>query len=257
MQWKFGTASTADMKVVRKVQRAQIDSWVRKLAKGFDPEGIGVITVSRRGDGHLVLIDGQHRILAMRELGIANMKVPCKIYSGLKESEEARLFRLLNNTRRISAYDLFDKGVVSGDTECVAIAEIVESHGLKIAGDAADGKVCCVSALQSIHMRNGKVRPGLLSKTIAVAIRAWGRVAGAVSSPILQGIALILLRNGEDLDMDALVVRLSKYSGGPTALYGRAKALKEIQKGSLVELVAAVITQVYNKGRRASALPRL
>jgi hypothetical protein len=74
---------------------------VHTIAEKFDPDAIGVLTVSVRPDGTYLLLDGQHRLAALRQAGWdGQQKVPCDLRHGLSQVQEVALFVKLNNTAK-------------------------------------------------------------------------------------------------------------------------------------------------------------
>src|SRR5437764_10583991 len=59
-----------------------------QFAANFDPDAFGRLIVNFR-DGHWWVIDGQHRLAAVKILGWTDIKVECECYEGLTEKEEA------------------------------------------------------------------------------------------------------------------------------------------------------------------------
>ena len=78
----------ADMRVSTHAQRDLNESRVNKIVATLDLEQIGTPTVNWR-DGHWWLIDGQHRVEALRRFGFGDDKLQCWTYEELTEQEEA------------------------------------------------------------------------------------------------------------------------------------------------------------------------
>jgi len=238
-----------------RVQRSIIPARVRKLQQSMNLDGIGVITVSKRSDGTLVILDGQHRVQALIDNGMGEWRVECHVHHGLSLPQEAALFRTLNDTRRALPYDDFVKGVLAGDEECVAINDIVEGAGLKVADQVGDGRVRAVTALRRIYGSGESVAPETLRDTLDVAIAAWGRTADALDGQILTGIGLVLGRYTEEVDLPVLIRKLAKRPGGPPALLGDARGLKKLEGGSIARSIARLIVITYNRGKRVQLPP--
>lgn len=246
------------IRVDPEVQRQLIPARVSKLTEAMDLDGLGIITVSERGKGDLIALDGQHRIAALEQLGMGEWEVTCHVYSGLSKAQEAALFRRLNDTRKITPYDDFSKGLVEGDEECLAINEIIESHGLRVAGYGSDGTITCVSKLRQLYeSKNGRADGAVLADALTDSLAAWGVRYAAVEKNILGGLALVHRTYGSEVDRPALVNKLSKYKGGAAGLLGTARQLKDLRSASMERLVAAVIVEVYNRGRRSGQLEAL
>lgn len=249
-----GTLTTHD----ERVQRALIPSRVKELTRTIDLDAIGVITVSARPDGQLMVLDGQHRVTALMELGMGDWEVTCHVHHGLTVQDEAGLFRLLNNTRRPSAVDDYLKGVVEGDPECAEIDEIITSAGLRVALQTGPGLISCVGAMRKIYRGKSPIErggPRALEGALQTALAAWGQRPEATEGHIIAGLGQFFLRYDENIDRPALIRKLAKYKGGPSGLVGSARALYDIRGGTVGRCVAALIVDTYNRGRRSQLDP--
>jgi len=253
---KTTTIAACDIRVDPEVQRGIIPARVKALAEKLDLDALGVFTISDRGGRDYVAIDGQHRLAALERVGMGEWEVTCHVYSGLDMSQEAALFRRLNDTRKITPFDDFDKGLKEGDETCVAINEIVEGYGLTVkAGGGSDGSISCVNKMRQIYSINGVAPVGeVLSRTIEDALGAWGVTYAAVDKSVLGGLALVHKTYLDEIDRPALVKKLAKYKGGASGLLGTARLLKDLRSAPLERIVAQVIVETYNRGRRSGQL---
>jgi hypothetical protein len=238
-------------------QRDLIPSRVRRIAAELDLDGIGIITTSRRNgaSGAVVVIDGQHRLAALAHHEMSEWGVECREYSGLTLEQEAALFRRLNDTRRITAYDDFKAGLVAGDPECKSIVRIAREAGFKVKDTSHDGYICCVSALRYVYRQEGGAE--ILARTLEDARAAWGTTAAGVEKDLVRGLALLHQTYGDEIDRPALIKKLAKAAGGPSTIIGSARGLKQTLHASIARCVAMVIVGLYNKGRRSGTLSAL
>lgn len=246
------------LSVDENVQRDLIPARVKALAAKLDLDALGIFTVSERDDGQLVVLDGQHRLAALVSHDMDEWEVTCHIYRGLEEAQEAALFRRLNDTRAITPYDDFSKGLVEGDPEALAIDAICQKHGLSVTHYGGDGHVTCIRKLRQLYISNNGVANGaILDDALSVVLDAWGVHYPAVEKSILGGTAIVLSAYGKEIDRGKLVEKLAKEKGGPSGLLGRARMLKEMRTASVERLVASVIVGTYNKGRSTGKLAEL
>lgn len=87
------------------------------------------LVVSRRPDGSLFVIDGQHRLCgAIRRGDIPHL--PCVVVT---DADEAQTFIFLNTKRqRLSQGDIFNAMLAAGDESAKATAAILEQTGWKL-----------------------------------------------------------------------------------------------------------------------------
>ena len=240
------------------VQRQLTPGRVAEIKRSFDLFAVGVITVSQRADGDHYVIDGQHRLAAMVELGRGQAMVEAKVYEHLTIAEEARLFVLLNNTAKPKRLDRFQKSVIAGDPVAVAINDIVEANGFKVAPHFSPGNIRAVESLEMIyrgdHRLSATYHPEELAQTLEILGKAWS-FQPIIDGSVVHGMGLFVLRYKGRFDQDALVAKLTKEPGGPEAILGKARTFRTVHGGKVARNVAGVITELYNRGRRSGALP--
>lgn len=237
-----------------RVQRSLTAARVKQMADNLNMDAVGVLTVSRRANGDLVILDGQHRHAALITRGMSDTPVNCHAYTGLSLADEAALFRLLNNTRAATSMDDYLKGVIAQDPECLAIDRIVAHHGLKVALRSGEGVISCITAIRSLY-RRGETGPTALGFALYVATSAWGAHSHSVEGPIISGLGDVYLKHGEQVDRTVMIRKLQKFPGGAGGFLGRAKALHEMRAVTGVAKGAAMAAiTAYNRQRGDKAL---
>ena len=71
---------------------------VAGIVKNFDPAKLGVLVVSHRADGTYAVLDGQHRLAALRRLGYDAAN--CIVLEGMTIRQEADYFRRQNENKQ-------------------------------------------------------------------------------------------------------------------------------------------------------------
>lgn len=229
---------------------------VAQLAEDFDPDLVGVIHVSPRDRGMYAIIDGQHRVEAVRRALGGDQNVPCWVHRRIHTAKQASLFVGLNNSAKVPVLYEFLGRVNANQPDAVAIANIVESVGLKFSGTQSPGNIRCVGALQSVYAgaEDRGVGAKALALTLKVVLDAWGPTEVAVMGSVIEGIGLVILRYGDQLDPEALIQKLAASKGGALALLGQARQVKEMRGGTVARGFAGQVVTLYNKGRRIAAL---
>jgi hypothetical protein len=106
---------------------------IREIAADWDWDLCQPIAVSRREDGTLWVIDGQHRHAAAKLRGDISL-LPAQVLRFSGPAEEAEAFvRLNQQRRRLSGTELFRAAVAAGDPEKTSILAAIEGAGLTIA----------------------------------------------------------------------------------------------------------------------------
>lgn len=232
------------------VQRSLDRSRAAAIADKLDVNALGVLTVSRRANGANHVIDGQHRVEGLRLAGGENEKVQCRVFTGLSLEDEARLFRLLNNTKGLQALDKFRVRVVEGEPNAVAIYDMLTKYGWKVNFGGHDGSFSAVASLERVFLRDAAAA----ERAIATVTRAWGHLNSGGDGRIVEGIGLVYARYGSAADDSDVVERLAKYPGGPTRLLGAARGVHDVYRISVTQGVADIVVELYNARRKTRAI---
>lgn len=229
----------------REIRRARVD----RIVASFDLEQIGTPTVNER-DGHFYIIDGQHRIEALRELGWGDQQIQCWAYAGLSEEDEAEKFLKLNDTLAVDAFSKFKVGVHAGREAETDIDRIVRAADLRVSMDIRDGSVRAVGTLRRIYDRDGAAT---LARTLRICRDAYGD--SGLEAPVLDGIGLLCGRYNGEIDDAAAVTKLAKTHGGVNGLLGKAENMRRQTGNPRNHCVAAAAVELINAGRGGRKLP--
>lgn len=233
----------AQMRVSPLAQRELNPARVDRIAANFDPEDVGTPTVSRRDD-HYYIIDGQHRIAAMKEIGWEDQQIQCWVYEGMTEDQEAERFLKLNDTLVVNAMSKFKVSVHAGRERESDIDRVVRTQGCVVTHDKIEGAIGAVGTIGKVYDRGG---PAVLSRTIRIARDAYGDAG--MEAPILDGLGLVCARYNGSLDDAEATRRLRKVAGGSKGLLNTAENLRRRTGNQRGHCVAATVVEVYNRGR--------
>lgn len=239
----------ADMRVSPLAQRELNTSRVNKILKSFDLEQLGTPTVNERG-GHYYVIDGQHRIEALKAMGWEDQQVQCWTYVGLSEQDEAEKFLKLNDVLAVHGFAKFKVGVQAGRVEECDIDRIVRAQGLKVSMDSSEGSISAVGTLRRVYQQTG---PANLARALRLVRDAYGDIG--MIAVVIDGIALLCHRYEDALDDERAVTRLSTVNGGLNALLGQAENIRRQTGNQKRHCVAAAAVEILNGGRGGKKLP--
>lgn len=239
----------AEMKVNPLAQRELNPARVDRLANDFDLEQMGFPTVSMR-NGSYYVIDGQHRIEALREIGFGDESIQCQTYEGLSEQEEADMFLKLNDYLAIPAIPKYRAALTAGRSVECDIDRVVRSLGLIVSKDQLPGAIQAVGTLRRVYTRSG---PAVLSRTLHLIRDAYGD--SGLDAPVIDGIGMLCQRYNGELDEAAALDRLSRAHGGVNGLLGKAEKLRRETGGHKAHCVAAAAVEIINTGRGGKKLP--
>lgn len=229
----------------RELNRARVDY----LTANLDLEQIGSPTVSHR-DGHYYIIDGQHRIEALRDFGLGDEKIECWCYEGLTEQEEASKFDQLNDVLAVHAFDKYRTRVTAGREVETAIEHVVRTEGLVVSRESVPGAIRAVGTLRRVFTRaDGQV----LGRALRIIRDAYGDAG--FDAPVIDGIGYLCQRyNGQIDDTDAVRL-LGAVNGGVNGLLGKAEIIRRATGNTKGHCVAAAAVDILNAKRGGKKIP--
>lgn len=237
------------MRVSPMAQRELNNARVSGLAAEFDLEQLGTPTVNER-DGLYYVIDGQHRVEALRLMGWGDQSVQCWSYAGLTETEEAEKFLKLNDVLAVHGFAKFRVGVHAGREEEVDIDRIVRGQQLHISQDKKNGSIGCVGTLRRVYRRSG---PATLARTLGIIREAYGDPG--LEASVVDGLGLLCHRYSAELDDIRAIERLGGAHGGVNGLLGKAENLRRQTGNPKAHCIAAAAVDIINSGRGGKKLP--
>ena len=230
-------------------QRPVDEKAVDNLIKHWDDRLLDPLVVSFR-DGRFYVVDGQHRISAMKRMnGSANVMVPCKVYSGLTYEQEAELYYKLDLakthlTMAQSTKALLESGVNKDYTE---IRRLIEAAGfrwmLEKKAGAAKNEILATRAIFSSYKTLGA---DAFSRMLALLKRTWDGVPDSLSAMMISGMTLFLKTYDKELDDKTFTQRLAAVA--PLEIIRRAKADFSTSRNDL--RCGRVLLEKYNGGQR-------
>lgn len=246
-----------DLEIDRSVQRSFLDNRkVERIVANFNPSALGVITVSRRNAVTTVVLDGMHRLEAVRRLTNGTGKILAHVFDNLTHAEEAQLFLDLNAGNQPNLLDKFKARIVAGDAVAREIDETIHAYGWTWGNNANNGLIACVGAVERIYHTGKKAEfePDLLQVTIMTVTHAWGTTSDATMASVLDAVSAVILEYGDLLDLSRLAARLKVYGGGAHALLEDGRTLAKSLRGRPSMGIATRIVDHYNVGMKTKKL---
>lgn len=244
LRWVPIAQMTVSPLAQRDINQARVDH----IVATFDLEQIGTPTVNRR-DGAWYVIDGQHRIEALRQMEWGDQQIQCWAYEELTEQEEAEKFLKLNDYLAVNALAKFRVGVQAGRVEECDIDRIVRACSLVITGDKVPGGIAAVGTLRRVYSRAGA---SVLRQTLSIVRDAYGDAG--LEAAVIDGLGLFVQRYATDLDAGHVVTKLKAASGGVHGLLGKAEILRRQTGNQKGHCVAAAAVEIVNSGKGGKKL---
>lgn len=235
---------------IGKYQRSVKMQKVKLMAKDFDKNLLGTITVSSR-DGRLYVIDGQHRVVLARIKGLKDLMA--LVYEGLTYEEEAEYFNKLNGANgeqtRLVRADIFNANVEAKEETSVKIKEIIEGLGLKISKASADNTIVALNSVLKVYKKHGDNH---FKNTLNLIKNTWSGESISFNNLLITGTAEFLNIYGSDINFseDIFEKQLSKIT--PVKILREAKS--DMTTNSNNVRVMNALLKYYNSGLRAKKL---
>lgn len=251
-----------DLSIDRVVQRGFLDpKKVERIVNNFNPAALGIITVSRRGKMVNIVLDGAHRVEAVRRLTGGDGEVLCHVFTNLTREVEAQMFLDLNAGNQPHLIDRFKVRIVAGDAVAKAMDEVLNAYGWKVDNRNGSGFFQPVGAAEKIY-KLGKVKDkdgvekyaDLFQDAVMVLSHAWKGQQASMMAPLLEAVAALLLEYRSDLDTGRLERALANYSGGPHGLLEDGRQLARSLRGRPSMGIAARLVDEYNMGLKSRRL---
>lgn len=237
------------MRVNTLAQREIVQARVDHLAANLDLDQIGNPVVSHR-DGHFWVIDGQHRIEAMRQFGFTTETIQCWVHEGLTSEDEAERFLKLNDTLVVQAIPKYRAAVHAGRDVETDIDRVVRSLGLSITRDKIPGAIGAVGTVRRAYSRGGAKT---LARSLTIIRDAYGDAG--FEAAVIDGVSHVCARYNGELDDKTAIERLSKAHGGVSGLINKAEVLRRQTGNAKGHCVAAAVVDTINTGRGRGKLP--
>jgi hypothetical protein len=227
LEWRAVGELLIDPVYQRSVDTGPSQSLIRKIAMFWDWGLCQPLAVSRRPDGALTIVDGQHRASAAKLRGDIP-HLPCVITSYANTGDEAAAFVALNQMRRpLSALDLFKAAVAAEDKEALTVLKAMTDAGLLLAPHMTStawkvGMIGNVGGLLRCYRRAGE-RP--LRIAVAAMAKSWPNEVLQYAGSIFPGFAAVAsdevrLRGNPD----EVVPELARIAGSRAQAEWRAAA---------------------------------
>lgn len=146
------------IKVDHKAYQREEKKHVVKMVKEWDDSQCTMLLVNYRSEeGWFYVIDGQHRTVAAKILGIE--RLVCEVFIDLSVEEEAERFLYYNTgTKSLSPFDTFKANICRKEANDTAIKEVCDKYEIAIIDRKNKQKsLRSVTAARSIYKNGGTV----------------------------------------------------------------------------------------------------
>lgn len=195
-------------------QRSIKASHIKNIVRDFDENCVNFPRVSHRADGSYYVIDGDHTIRSWFTKH-SDMPIPCIVYEGLTQEQEANMFLKLNSgtfNKPVTAAEKLNTMLNLKDADMVDMVEAAELCGVKCAfasrcGNHNASTCYAPDAMYKVYQAYGRA---ILTDTLQTIISAWNGQKESLQSGFIQGLALFFKTYGGKFEKKALIRALQR-----------------------------------------------
>lgn len=243
----------ADLRPCLSYQRPVDEKEADRLIRDWDERLLDPVIVSFR-DGKFYVIDGQHRIAAMRKMNNGSeVMAVCKVYSGLTYEQEADLcYKLDKAKRRLSLSQSTNALAESGtDAEITEIKYLVEHCGFVWALGKSRGKTGEIVSTRALINAYHLLGRETFIRFLRLLQNTWEGDPRSLTAAIISGTALFVKTYETEMNDHTFLSRLSAVDPDEINRRGRA----DFSTGNVALRFARVILEKYNGQRGGKKLP--
>lgn len=256
MRAKYLKINTRDICIPEHAQRKFDQRHGDKLAAEWTMEKFKPLDVSFR-DGKYWVIDGQHRLYAMKKRKGGDCTVLCYVHYGMTVNDEAEFFlNQLKNTKAILTTDRMHIRFMIGDETIVQMVRGAEKVGLIV--DFSNKKATNrITALAALEIAFNALSYDEYIKMLTTLKRAYNGRVDSLCREMILGMALFFQKYYGQFDTNALANTLKTTTTPSDILmegrsYSQSHGNTGIYRG---KHFARAILKAYNKRRKQNALP--
>lgn len=253
---KYLKINSRDLMIPDHAQRKFNQRHGDKLAADWTMEKFKPLDVSFR-DGKYWVIDGQHRLYAMKKRKGGDCTILCYVHYGMTIHDEAEFFlNQLKNTKVILTVERMRIRFMIGDEILLGMVKGAEKAGFIIDfdGHKAKGRITALSALETVYKA---ISYDEYVKMLTVLKKAYGGRVDSIGREMLLGMGLFFNKYHGQFDLNALINTL-KTSATPSEILIDGRSLGTTHGDGGIyrgKPYARAILKVYNLRRKKNVLP--
>ena len=226
-------------------QRPVKEKELKKFVEEWDDTLFDPPVVSFR-DGKFNVVDGQHRIAALRAMNGGNeVIIPCKVYTGLTYEQEAELCYKLDQAKRRLTIAQSIKALVESatDAEILDVQKRVEDAGFIWALGRPKGEPFEIVATRAVINAYRFLGGAAFSRMLELMAKTWRGNPKSTKAAVISGMAKFLKTYETELKNELFIKRLAPID--PDEIIKRGKLDFSTDKSAL--RYARVSLEKYNR----------
>lgn len=193
----FVIVPVEDLHIDESYQRP-VQSHVKTIAQEWDDMKCDPLKINYRADGNLYVWDGQHRLVALRIMGVDY--VLCVITVGLTQEQEAALFGCQGNgIKKPDPYDIYKANICSKEEVDTDIKNMCDKYDLVVSrNNKRAGNLSCLTLVREIF-KKGEEEYFEWALEVLDKVR-WNEFPKAHCHRVISSLYEIRKNSGEEYD---------------------------------------------------------
>jgi len=210
---RFELVHPGKIVVDHRYQRDERQGLIQVIAANPNWAAFGVVACIERPNGILYAIDGQQRLAGVKASDHPPMRVPTVIFKVDSAEDEARIFNIINESRKnLYPLEKHKSRVFWKEEAATAVERAIETAGFTLgAKNSSSRTVQAVTALNAIYNNIGEEG---LTQTLICVRDAWPEDKSSTESPILYAVSQVIADQAESYNRQKVVGALSKTTPG-------------------------------------------
>lgn len=232
-------------------QRGVRPEHVSRIIREFNPLLLEPLLLNVRDNGTIYVMEGQHRLLALRELRSqgdprVGDRVRSRVFVGLSLAEEALIFNMQDARRALTPIERFRAGLLSGSEPYVTINARTEACGWEVVRYPKDGQNTKIDAVNALIRLGTHFEGDMLERVLTTYREAWG-TDRAPTHAIMMGMAQFIRWYDGEFNEKQFIVRLREI--GRDALTHEADKRRVLDHIDPRSAIGMTLVNIYNYGR--------
>ena len=243
---------------IEQYQRVLNNARVKRIADNFDTARVGVLLLSKRGEHNYAIVDGQHRLCAMRQIGL--QEAVCIVVVGMSYEDEANYFRIqTKDANALNAYSVYKAGVEAKDEHFLRIDAILSKNGYTVGLKAEPMVITAVNTLSRVMTMQGE---NALDLALQCIRDAWHGDSTALRREMLAGVAEFSRRYASILTANLFRQRIGNLLPADLFFEYRSRCEGRVNTNSAfkpiyLQIFCGMLRDYYNKGLGSTSKLRL
>lgn len=198
-------------------QRALQSDEVKEIIAQFKIHLMNEPKVSFR-NGKYYVFDGQHTIISLLEMNKGkHFPILCKIYYGMTEQEEAKLFSMQTGAgRKLTSADKIRAELYARDIATTKFRDATLRTGVSFE-HAGKSKACNLRCINTARAEYERVGEKIYTEALDIMVEAWTGRRSAFKAEVLKAVVAFVKEFSGKYNRERLIARLK--SEDPETIY--------------------------------------